>query len=611
MTSARFEKPIGAAPRPPHLRVCLAALAVVATLLGGCPRPTGTSPTPDGPSADPPRTELPARALPAAGNDPAVAVGVHGAIASAEARASEVGQAILAQGGNAVDAAVAVGFALAVTHPSAGNIGGGGFMLVRMADGRLAAIDYRERAPAKAHRDMYLDARGEPTAERLVGPKAAGIPGSVAGLALAHQKFGSLPWKDIVSPAVALARDGHVLDSWHAADLASAVERMRKSNFPASAAYYAGADGKAMAEGTTWRQPELAATLARIAEDPGAFYEGPMATTMAEAVAKSGGIWTTADLAAYRAVERTPIEFDYRGHHIITMPPPSAGGVVLRQLLAAAEILALHDKPWRSVDEVHLYVESCRRTYADRNLLLGDPDFVELPMTRLLDTSYMRERLADVDVNRATPSSAIKAGILPSKTESHQTTHFSVVDEAGNAVANTTTLNLGFGSLFVVPGTGILLNNEMDDFAVKPGTANAFGLVQGEQNRIEPGKRMLSSMTPTIVVKDGQLRAILGSPGGPTITTTVSQLVRAIVDYGMTVDQAVAAVRVHHQWLPDAIWTEDRIAPELEAGLVARGHAIKKRGSMGHANVIEVDPATRGFRAVADATRDGGKAVAY
>lgn len=612
MTSAR-PVPTPEMPARARVRGRFALLAALAAGLAGCPRPSGPPPGPvDAPDRDLPAAEVAARRLPEAGNDPAVAVGIHGAITSAEGQASAVGRAILERGGNAVDAAVAVGFALAVTHPSAGNLGGGGFMLVRMADGRVAAIDYRERAPGKAHRDMYLDAKGEPTAERLVGPKAAGIPGSVAGLALAHREFGTLPWKDVVAPAVALARDGHVVDSWHAADLASAIERMRERKLPASAVYYAAPDGTPMAEGTTWKQPELAATLATIADEgPRAFYEGPLADTMAAAVRKAGGIWTAEDLADYQAVLRTPIEFDYRGHHVITMPPPSAGGVVLRQLLAAAEILALHDKPWRSVDEVHLYVESCRRTYADRNLLLGDPDFVELPMARLLDVSYMRERLADIDPLRATPSSQIKAGIAPGKTESHQTTHFSVVDAAGNAVANTTTLNLGFGSMFVVPGTGVLLNNEMDDFAVKPGTANAFGLVQGEQNRIEPGKRMLSSMTPTIVVKDGELRAVLGSPGGPTITTTVSQLLRAIVDYGMTVDQAVAAVRVHHQWLPDTIWTEDRISPELEAGLLARGHQIKKRGSMGHANIIEVDPATRGFRAVADVTRDGGKAVAF
>ncbi|MBK6916678.1 MAG: gamma-glutamyltransferase [Deltaproteobacteria bacterium] len=552
-----------------------------------------------------------ARKLPDAGTHPGVAVGVHGAVASAQADASDVGVAILKQGGNAIDAAVAVGFALAVTHPSAGNIGGGGFMIVRMADGTTAAFDYRERAPGKATRDMYLDAKGDPTDDRLRGAKAAGIPGTVAGLAMAHARFGALPWKDVVAPAIALARDGHVVDSWHAEDLARVVERS-KGDARTTPSYFLQADGKAPEEGETWTQPELAATLQQIAEHgPAGFYEGPVAAALVRGVVAAGGIWTAEDLQSYRAIEREPIVFDYRGHTIITMPPPSAGGVVLRQLLAAAEVLSLHDKPWRSVDEVHLYVESARRTYADRNLLLGDPDFVELPMAKLLDVSYVRSRVADIDPLHATPSSKIGAGITAGKKESEQTTHFSVVDDAGNAVSNTYTLNLGFGSMFVAPGTGVLLNNEMDDFAVKPGTANAFGLVQGEQNRIEPGKRMLSSMTPTIVVADGKLRAVLGSPGGPTITTTVSQHVRALVDYGLSADAVVESPRVHHQWLPDKIWAEDRISPELEAGLVARGHEVAKRGSIGHANIIEVDPATQGFRAVADVSRDGGKASAY
>jgi gamma-glutamyltranspeptidase/glutathione hydrolase len=586
--------------------------ALILALASACPRPVTPGDDAGGAGDPTPPVASAERGLPDAGSDPAVAVGTHGAVSSAEAHASRVGLDVLRAGGNAVDAAVAVGFALAVTHPSAGNIGGGGFMVVRMADGSTAAFDYRERAPAAAHRDMYLDKQGNPTDERLWGAKAAGIPGTVAGLAMAHERFGTRPWKELLAPAIALARNGHKLDTWHAEDLANAVERMTKNKLPASAAYFQGAAGKALVEGDTWVQPDLAATLQEIADGGArAFYEGPLAERLANEVRKAGGIWTTADLADYRAVERKPIVFDYRGHTVITMPPPSAGGVVLRQLLAAAEVLELHEKPWRSVDEVHLYVESARRTYADRNMLLGDPDFVDLPMERLLDASYVKQRVADIDPAHATPSSKIGAGMAPGKTESHQTTHYSVVDDAGNAVSNTYTLNLGFGALVVVPGTGVLLNNEMDDFAVKPGTANAFGLVQGEQNRIEPGKRMLSSMTPTVLVKEGKLRAVLGSPGGPTITTTVSQLVRALVDYEMTIDAAVASPRLHHQWLPDMIWAEDRITPELEAGLVSRGHQIRKRGSMGHANVIEVDPKTGGFRAVADETRDGGKAVAW
>ena len=541
-----------------------------------------------------------------------VALGTRGAVTSAEAAASEVGLKIIERGGNAIDAAVAVGFALAVTHPSAGNIGGGGFMIVRMADGTTAAFDYREQAPAAATRDMFLGPDGKPTKERLVGPKAAGIPGTVAGLALAHETFGALPWRDVVMPAVELARDGHVLDSFHVQDIERGVERMRKAGYDASTANYTKADGSLYAEGETWVQPVLAKTLLAIAEQgPQAFYQGPIAETMAAENAAAGGLWTADDLEAYQAKRREPIAFDYRGHDIITMPPPSAGGVGLYQMLEAAESMDLASKPWRSVDEVHLHVEIARRTYVDRNMLLADPDYVKLPLDQLMTEAYVEGRLSDIDLARATPSSEVHPGIAPIKQESHQTTHFSVVDGEGNAVSNTTTLNLGFGARFVLASSGVLLNNEMDDFSTQPGAANVFGLVQGEPNKIEPGKRMLSSMTPTIVAKDGELRAVVGSPGGPTITTTVLQIIRAVVDYDLTIDQAVAAPRVHHQWQPDMIWAEDAIGDDLEAGLKARGHEIRKRGAMGHANCIEVDPATRGFRAVADTERDGGKAVAF
>lgn len=542
---------------------------------------------------------------------PELALGTHGAVSSAEANASEVGLRIMRKGGNAVDAAVAVGLALAVTHPSAGNLGGGGFMVVRMADGTLAAIDYREEAPSGASRDMYLDAKGEPMAERLLGPKAAGIPGTVAGLGLVHERFGVLPWKDVVEPAIALALEGYVLDSWHAEDLAYGSDRMLKAGYEASAAFYRKADGTDYAEGDTWVQPGLAATLRTIADQgPRAFYEGPLAAGMAADVQAAGGIWKAEDLAAYQAKEREPIVFSYRDHEIVTMPPPSAGGVVLRQLLAASEQLDLRQHPWRSVPEVHLFVEVMRRTYADRNLLLGDPDFVTLPMDRLLDTRYVAKRMSDIDSDHATPSDQVGAG-LPVRPESEQTTHFSVIDGQGNAVSNTTTLNLGFGAKFVVPGAAVLLNNEMDDFSVKPGTANIFGLVQGEPNKIEPGKRMLSSMTPTIVVHDGELRAVVGTPGGPTITTTVASVIRGMIDYGLSIEEAVGSARVHHQWKPDQIWTEDRLPAEVVAGLEAKGHSVRTRGAMGHANCIEVDPASRGFRAVADVSRDGGAAVAY
>jgi gamma-glutamyltranspeptidase/glutathione hydrolase len=485
-------------------------------------------------------------------------------------------------------------------------------MVVRMANGDTAAFDYREQAPAAATRDMFLGPDGKPTKERLVGPKAAGIPGSVAGLALAHQTYGVLPWKDVVMPAVELAENGNVLDSFHVQDIERGVAKMRDAGYEASAANYTKADGSLYSEGERWAQPVLAKTLRAIAEQgPQAFYEGPIAETMAAENAAAGGLWTAKDLAAYEAKRREPIVFDYRGHDVITMPPPSAGGVGLYQMLEAAEAMDLAAKPWRSADEVHLHVEIARRTYVDRNMLLADPDYVKLPLDQLMTEAYVEGRLADIDPARATPSSEVHPGIAPIKEESHQTTHFSVVDEAGNAVSNTTTLNLGFGARFVLPSSGVLLNNEMDDFSTQPGAANVFGLVQGEPNKIEPGKRMLSSMTPTIVAKDGALRAVVGSPGGPTITTTVLQVIRAVVDYGLPIDEAVAAPRVHHQWQPDMIWAEDAIGEELSAALRARGHEIRTRSAMGHANCIEVDPQTAGFRAVADTVRDGGKASAY
>ncbi len=597
-------------------------VGLCAALLGGCgsppsstsapgkieglAAPTGSAP-PGGPSSKRPPRRLPAgQARP-----PAVALGTRGAVASQEAHATDVGRAILERGGNAVDAAVAVGLALAVTHPSAGNLGGGGFMVVRLADGTAHALDFRETAPSKAHRDMYLDKDGKPTKESLQGPKAAGIPGSVAGLAEAHRKLGRLGWKDVVAPAERLAREGHVVDEIHAKDIASGVTKMKEAGFEATAKLYARPDGAPLAAGDTWKQPELAATLAAIKDGgPAAFYEGPLAERMVAEVTRAGGVWEPKDLAAYRAKWREPIRFDYRGHEVTTMPPPSAGGIVLRQVLAASEAMHMERAPWRSADEIHLFVEAARRTYADRNQLLGDPDFVKMPIASLLDPAYTARRVADVDPAKATPSTSIREG-LPAGRESEQTTHYSVVDEEGTAVSTTTTLNTGYGARFAATSVGVLLNNEMDDFAVKPGSPNVFGLVQGEQNKIEPGKRMLSSMTPTILAKDGDLRAVLGSPGGPTISTTVAQLTRALVDYGKPLDEAVGAFRVHHQWLPDAIWAEAAIPPEVEAVLVARGHAIKKRPGIGHANCIEVDPTTRGFRAVADVARGGGKAAAY
>ncbi len=552
---------------------------------------------------------------------PGVAVGRKGAVTSAEAHATDIGLAVLEKGGNGVDAAVAVGFALGVTHPSAGNIGGGGFMVIRLPDGTSTTIDYREVAPGAASANMYLDKDGELTQDSRYGPRAAGIPGVVAGLWLAHKTHGSLPWKDLVEPSVKLARDGWTLDSFHADDMSWVVPKMRKyrkelgPNAPALASAMDATvatftkGGKELVEGDVWKQPALANTLQAIADGgQDAFYKGPLAKQMASSVKAMGGLWTAKDLASYRPVIRKPIVFDYRGHQIITMPPPSAGGVVLRQVLAAADTLDVEKLDWDSADRVHLYVEALRRTYADRNQLMGDPDFIKIPMEKLLDVSYMAKRMANVDPKRATPSSKVGAGV-PRK-ESEETTHFSIVDSKGFAVANTYTLNGGFGAKVQIPETGVTLNNEMDDFTAKVGAPNMFGLIQGPQNAIEPGKRMLSSMTPTIVLKDGSLRAILGSPGGPTISTTVAQILLQLIDHGRSLPDAVAAPRVHHQWLPDQIWHEERLDSALATELAARGHKLKSRGSIGHANCIEVLE-DGSFRAVADLGRDGGKASAF
>lgn len=572
-------------------------------------RATATTATHDvAPKTAPQRTP---RRLPAGTPDPPrLALGTRGAVASQERLATEVGLAVLKRGGNAIDAAIAVGFALAVTHPPAGNVGGGGFMVVRLADGTATALDYRETAPSGATRDMYLDAKGNPTKDSVSGPRAAGIPGTVAGLLLAHRRFGSLPWRDLVFPAVELARAGHILDAFETKNLEDAREAIRKAGEAASIGYFERADGSAFRAGDRWVQSELSATLEAIANDPESFYRGELARRLVTGVRAAGGIWTESDLAGYRAIEREPMRFTYRGHELVTMPLPSSGGIVMRQILHGCEHLGVAASPWRSPDEVHTYVEIARRAYADRNALLGDPGFVSVPVAELTRAGYIEARMADVDRARATPSSSVRPGLAP-RDESHDTTHFSVVDERGNAVSNTYTLNASFGAKFVVPGTGVLLNDEMDDFAVKPGSPNFYGLVQGEPNAIAPGKRMLSSMTPTIVVKDGQLRAVLGSPGGPTITTTVVQLTRALIDYGVPLDVAVAEPRIHHQWLPDAIIAEGANPPSLLEALKARGHAVELRPRIGNANAIEVDLETRGLRAVADIARGGAAAAAY
>jgi gamma-glutamyltranspeptidase/glutathione hydrolase len=510
-----------------------------------------------------------------------------------------------------------------VTHPTAGNIGGGGFMVIRLPDGTSTAIDYREMAPGAASRDMYLDPTGTPTPDSRIGPRAAGIPGVVRGLEHAHRKFGKLPWRDLVRPSIRLARQGVILDHFHADEMAAVTRTMAEyeAKVPATnpalrdamastLRTFRKADGTPYRTGDRWRQPDLATTLDAIAAGGAdAFYRGSLARTLATRVSAMGGIWTEADLGNYQAVEREPIRFTYHGHDIITMPPPSGGGVTMRQILAASAALNLERLDWDSVDRTHLYVESLRRIFADSTQLLGDPGFVKIPLTTILDSGYIPKRMADIDPAKATPSAAIKAGV--GSTEHLETTHFSVVDAGGMAVANTYTLNGGFGAKLQVPGTGVTLNNEMDDFTAKPGSPNMFGLVMGSQNAIQPGKRMLSSMTPTIVVKDGKLRAIVGSPGGPTIITTVAQIVMQLIDHRRPLVDAVAAPRVHHQWMPDEIVYEEALPEATIAALKGRGHAMRARARIGVANCIEVDPKSGALIAVADVKRDGGKASAY
>ena len=508
-----------------------------------------------------------------AATDPAhVARGKGGVVASRSPLASQVGIDILQRGGNAVDAAVATGFALAVTHPSAGNLGGGGFMVIRLADGRVTANDHREKAPAKAHRDMYQDEDGNvieglSTASHL----AVGVPGTVDGLLAVLERHGTLSRRDVVAPAIALAENGFALPE----DLAGQFERQRKAfePYPASVAKFSKADGSPYQAGDTFRQPELARTLERIAEHGRkGFYAGLTASQIVAEMDRGGGLVGYEDLEAYRSVWREPVRGVYRGHEIVSMPPPSSGGLLLVQMLNMLEAYDLAGLGFGSAPAAHLMIEAERRAYADRATHLGDSDFYAVPADMLVDKRYARERLADFDPRQASKSADIGAG-APWPAESPETTHVSAMDAAGNAVAYTTTLNLGYGAKIVVPGAGFLLNNEMDDFSAKPNVANAFGLIGGEANAIAPGKRMLSSMTPTIVLREGEPFIVTGSPGGSTIITTVLQILVNVLDHGMELGQAVAAPRFHHQWLPNRVVYEPQAfpPPTLEA-LEERGH---------------------------------------
>jgi gamma-glutamyltranspeptidase / glutathione hydrolase len=494
-------------------------------------------------------------------------------VVAQEELATDVGLAVLHSGGNAIDAAVAVGFALAVTHPYAGNIGGGGFMLIRLADGRTTFIDFRDKAPARASRDMYLDASGKLTEDSVVGWRSAAVPGTVRGLELAHKRYGHKPWSELLKPAVDLAANGFPvsywqMDSWNRfSPLLSQFPESKRVFLKGGAQY----DWQEI-----FRQPELAQALGRIARlGASEFYEGETAHLLATAMAKNDGLITLADLHDYQAVERKPLEGEYKGYHIITSPPPSSGGVGLLQMLAMLEGTGYEKSGAGSARMYHYLAEVMRRYYADRSQYLGDPDLVKNPIAALLDPAYVRSRRATIDPERATPSDQVNPG-LPAGREGNDTTHYSIVDEQGNAVAVTYTLNSGYGSGVTVPGAGFLLNDEMDDFAAKPGAPNKFGLVQGEQNAIAPGKRPLSSMAPTIILKDNKPFLVLGSPGGSTIITAVLQVIVNVVDFGMNVQDATDFPRIHHQWRPDRLEFESGVSPDTIIMLKNMGYQVEE-----------------------------------
>jgi gamma-glutamyltranspeptidase/glutathione hydrolase len=535
----------------------------------------------------------------------------HAMVASVDAIASTVGVDVMKRGGNAVDAAIAVALALAVTWPEAGNLGGGGFMLIRKADGATEALDYRERAPLAATRDMYLDANGNVIKDlSLVGYKAIGVPGTVAGLALAHKRHAKLPWRDLVEPARKLAANGFTVSQYLSNSLRGRTTTERMKLFPESWRLFQ-RGGKPYQQGERFVQPELAETLARIQKDPGDFYRGETARRVVADIQAHGGLITAADLAQYEPTVRTPLKGTYRGYEIVTMPPPSSGGIALIEMLNMLEPYDLKAMGWHSSQQVHSMVEVMRRAYADRARFLGDADFVKVPVAGLTAREYANQRRADIDPAHASRSADVGAG-NPAPYESPQTTHFTIVDEAGTIVSSTYTLNESYGSAVTAAGTGFLLNDEMDDFTSKPGVPNFYGLIQGESNAIQPRKRPLSSMTPTIVVKDGKAFFAIGSPGGSTIINTVLQVVVNIIDYGMTLQQAIDAPRFHHQWLKDEItWEPFEFSKDTWDALTRMGHVFAERpGHIGDAHGIMIDPKD-GMRLGASDPRRGGTAVGY
>ncbi len=585
---------------PQHRRASLLLLALAAG--AGCSRHAtvpAAAPTASAPATGP--DGGPAPGWPYAGRA-RVVEGPQAAVVSGSPIASAVGRDILRRGGNAVDAAVAVGFALAVVHPEAGNVGGGGFMVMRFRDGTVRTLDYRETAPARASRDMYLEANGEPGEKSLTGHLAPGVPGSPAGLVEAHRKYGRLPFADVISPAIRLAQEGFVVDSFRSRSIAG--DKARLARFPASASQFL-PGGQEPAPGTTLRQPDLARTLAAIRDSGWAgFYRGWVADRIVEEMRRGGGLISHEDLAAYRAIWREPVVIPYRGYTIYSMPPASSGGVVMAEIL---NILEGYDPlpPFGSARLMHLEAEAMRRAFTDRNTYLGDPAFVTAPLARLTSKAYAAELRKGIG-ERATPTPRFDPAIR----DGSSTTHYSVVDAEGNAVSCTTTLNDSYGSAVTVTGAGFLLNDEMDDFAAAPGKPNMYGLVQGEANAIAPGKRMLSAMTPSIVLgRDGRLLLVTGTPGGPRIITMVFHVISNVLDHRMSLADAVAAPRTHHQALPDSLQVEGGgFTAEALDSLRARGHGIRVLGPWGDVEAIIRTPT--GWQGVSD-PRYGGGGAAY
>ena len=534
--------------------------------------------------------------------------GKNGMVASEQGLATQVGLDILKQGGNAIDAAVAAGFALAVVLPNAGNIGGGGFMVLHDdKTGKDVAIDFREIAPAKASRDMYLDNQGNVIdGKSLFTHDASGVPGTVAGMEYALKKWGTMPLSKVLEPAIKLADKGFIVSDVLAQTLKE--EKSTLGKWSASKAIFF-KNGEPLKSGDLLVQKDLAKSLRLIAKQGAkAFYQGEIATKIAKEMQSHGGTMTLEDLKAYKVVERQPIIGDYRGYKVVTMPPPSSGGVHLIEILNMLEHYPIKEDGVNSAKNIHHMAESMKLAYADRSEYLGDPDFVKIPVTGLTSKAYANERVKTIDDNKARLSSNIKPG-KPQPYESDQTTHFSVMDKAGNAAAVTYTLNLNFGSGIVAAGTGILLNNEMDDFSVKPGVPNAFGLVGGTANAIEAKKRPLSSMTPTIVMKNNKPWLVTGSPGGARIITTVLQSVVNTIDHEMNPAEAIITPRVHHQWLPDELRVEEGISPDTIKLLQDKGHKVVTKAPMGRIQIIQADDS--GFYGYSDPRNPDGKTLGF